>query len=97
MTGGTVEVEAPVSRSLIRLIAREVARELAAESAVADLREVTAAEFARIVGMHPDTAARLLESGAVPMARRTESGRQWRIPIRGIRLWQEQRGVQAAE
>lgn len=82
---------AEVPRSLIRLIAREVARELVAESAVADLREVSGAEFARIVGMHPDTAARVLNSGQVPMARRTESGREWRVPIRGIRLWQERR------
>lgn len=60
--------------------------------ALADLRDVSAVEFARITGMSYGLAKQTLASGSVPTAYRTD-GRQWRVALHGIRLWQERRGL----
>lgn len=82
-----------MSPAEVRQIAREVAQEIALASSTADLREVSAAEFARIVGMSPERAVAVFKSGEVPEAYLTDGGREWRCPIWAIRPWQERRAI----
>ncbi len=83
--------EIELAPQTVRELARRLAREIALESATADLREVSAAELGRIVGMTPERAVRILRAGEIPEAYLTEGGREWRVPTWAIRAWQERR------
>jgi hypothetical protein len=52
---------------------------------LAELRDVSAPEFARITGVGIHRARRLLASGEVPTA--YSVGKQWRVAVQGIEEW----------
>lgn len=57
---------------------------------VTSMRELTCAEFARLVGMSRARAAHILRSGAVPTFYEM-NGRMY-VTERGALRWQEERG-----
>lgn len=62
-----------------------------------ELREVSASQMARILGMNKVMVISFLERGDIPQAWRNETpgGRtKWRVPLWAIKEWQAKRGEQ---
>jgi hypothetical protein len=60
--------------------------------AMDEIRELSAREFARIVRLSNRQALQILEAGEVPGTYR--NGKQWHVPVWGVRDWQARRTQQ---